>query len=79
MEQQRQDSAILAALESISSSQARLEEALATIESRVSLAYDKIARIAETTTRIKLLADNAKQISLAHAEALKSIESRLKL
>lgn len=78
MEERRQDAAILAALDRIASGQLRLEEALATVESRVSLAHDKLSRIAETTTRLKLLADNAKQLSLAHAETLKAIEARLK-
>lgn len=78
MEQRRQQAAILAALENLNSRQARLETALATVESRVALIYDKISGIAETTTRIKLLADNAKQLGLAQAEALKSIESWIK-
>lgn len=50
---------------------------LAALETRLGVLHEDVRRSAETMTRLKLAADNAKQLSQAHQEALTAIDKRL--
>lgn len=53
------------------------EKLLITMESRLEMILGLARKNAETTSRLKLMADNARQASRAHSDALKSLAARL--
>lgn len=64
-------------LEEMARTQAEQSRVLANLESRILLIHDDIRRSAETVSRLKLMADNAKKVAHAQGETLSALLSRL--
>lgn len=64
-------------LDAIAARQERLGDALDAFESRLARIADQVQRIAETSARLKLMADNAKRRDEARDAALSAIEESL--
>lgn len=69
--------AVVGRLDAIQAVQARQMQILTTLESRVEQIREAVSRSAETATRLKLMADNAKKVAVAQGEALAALEKRL--
>ncbi len=66
-------------LDALAEGQARIEAAIEGIDARLSQLSDQVQRIAETSTRLTLMAGNAKTASAREAKRLDAIERRLGL
>lgn len=71
------DKNITALLEQIVQNQEEFSRSLAGLEGRMEQMYDVFRRSAETVTRLKLMADNARKLAEAQNEAIAAIASRL--
>jgi hypothetical protein len=50
---------------------------LASLEARIAHLHEDVRRVGEMTTRIKLAADNAKDLAKSHQDVLTALEKRL--
>lgn len=63
-------------LEEMARTQAEHSRMLATLESRILLIHDDVRRTAETVSRLKLMADNAKKVAHTQGETLSALLTR---
>jgi len=66
-------------LDALAAGQARIAAAIEVIDGRLTQLSDQMQRIAETSTRLKLMAGNAKTASDERARRLEAIEQKLGL
>lgn len=71
------DDNIAALLEQLVRNQEQFSRALAGLEGRMEQMHEVLRRSAETVTRLKLMADNAKKDSAAQGEILKAVLARI--
>lgn len=64
-------------LDDLATGQARLSGAIESLDQQVARLADQVQRIAETSTRLKLMAGNARQSEERRDETLQMIEERL--
>ena len=66
-------------LDALADGQARILAAIESLDARLAHLADQMQRIAETSTRLKLMAGNAKAANADGARRLEAIEQRLNL
>ncbi|MEE2692415.1 MAG: hypothetical protein VX640_12825 [Pseudomonadota bacterium] len=64
-------------LETIAADQARIAVAIEGLDARLNQLADQVQKIAETSTRLKLMAGNAKEEAAKGASRLEAIENKL--
>lgn len=71
------DENIVTILEQLMRNQEEFSRTLASLNDRMTQMHEVLRRSAETVTRLKLMADNAKKESAAQSETVKAVLARI--